>query len=240
MVCTLTFDQEGSIRGHGTDDLSQYKISGRVQPNGSFKFDKKYRGRQTHTVVYTGAVEWEPSGQPALRGQWSIPPVMMNGDGFLLAPAVDWRLLNVSYWYLGLNHIIHKHNSNTASLSWLSGYIYNRLTMYDKISQKTVDMIYSTLATPPSDPPIVFSPSATPSIPLLDPWQWACATKNCTACREGTLLSVTINQQYHKDYLTLQNCVYKVFCAAVLLTGNIMLYIFTWNFLWGNWGPHEP
>ena len=85
MVLTLTFKQDGSIGGQGIDDLSQYKISGSTQPDGTFRFDKKYCGRvHTHTVIYSGSVKWQPTGRPELRGKWSIPP--MEGEGFLLTP----------------------------------------------------------------------------------------------------------------------------------------------------------
>lgn len=73
--CTMVFDQDGSIAALGSDEVSDYSISGNLEPDGTFKFRKQYNGPTAHhLVVYTGSVEWKD--QPVLQGNWTIP-----GDG---------------------------------------------------------------------------------------------------------------------------------------------------------------
>ena len=79
MPCTLIIDKNGNIAGRGKD-ISQFSISGKIEPDGTFGFTKQYGGpTQHHPVIYNGLVEW--TDQPILRGKWSIGP---NRDIFLL------------------------------------------------------------------------------------------------------------------------------------------------------------
>jgi len=55
----------GDLRGAGSDDIGEFDIYGRLS-DGSFRFDKTYRG--AHTVVYRGR-----RNGANLTGRWEIP-----------------------------------------------------------------------------------------------------------------------------------------------------------------------
>ena len=69
--CMLVIDLDGNIAGKGTDEVSDYTVSGSIENDGTFKFDKQYVGPTSHhLVVYTGSVEWKD--KPVLQGEWNI------------------------------------------------------------------------------------------------------------------------------------------------------------------------
>jgi hypothetical protein len=59
-------DLNGNIWGHGSDNVGNFNISGRMNNNGSFKFVKQYYGQ--HAVTYQGRCQGA-----YLSGQWVIP-----------------------------------------------------------------------------------------------------------------------------------------------------------------------
>lgn len=70
--CVIIIDQDGNMAGRGSDEVSNYNVSGKIQPDGTFMFRKQYEGpTQYHLVVYSGSVEW--NDQPVLQGNWRIP-----------------------------------------------------------------------------------------------------------------------------------------------------------------------
>ena len=69
--CMLVIDLDGNMAGKGNDEVSDYTVSGLIESDGTFKFDKQYVGPTSHPlVVYTGSVEWKD--QPVLQGEWNI------------------------------------------------------------------------------------------------------------------------------------------------------------------------
>ena len=79
MTCSLTFSQDGTISGQGSDDIGKFTISGKIEPNDSFAFTKQYVGK--HSVAYSGSVQW--GDLPSLQGQWHLGG---QSDGFMLSP----------------------------------------------------------------------------------------------------------------------------------------------------------
>ena len=69
--CVLVFDWDRKIAGKGSDTVSNYTVSGQVNPDGQFEFRKVYSGPTAyHTVTYEGTVEM--CDQPVLQGEWCI------------------------------------------------------------------------------------------------------------------------------------------------------------------------
>ena len=83
MPCTLIIDRDDNIAGRG-EDISRFSISGRIEPDGTFKFTKQYEGpTRHHMVFYSGSVEW--TDQPVLRGKWNFGGFFGGGgDEFML------------------------------------------------------------------------------------------------------------------------------------------------------------
>lgn len=82
--CMMVIDLDGNIAARGSDEVSDYSVSGKLEPDGTFEFCKQYNGpTQYHQVVYTGSVEWKD--QPVLQGKWTIPS---DGqiDDFVIVP----------------------------------------------------------------------------------------------------------------------------------------------------------
>jgi len=79
MTCSLTFSQDGTISGQGSDDIGKYTISGKMEASNSFAFTKQYVG--AHSVAYSGTVQW--GDLPTLQGQWQLEG---QSDGFMLCP----------------------------------------------------------------------------------------------------------------------------------------------------------
>ena len=80
MPCTLIIDQDGNMAARG-NDISRYSISGKIEPDGTFTFNKQYEGPvHHHAVIYSGSVEWRDQW-PVLRGKWNIHSF---GDEFML------------------------------------------------------------------------------------------------------------------------------------------------------------
>ncbi len=82
--CMMVIDLDGNMAALGSDEVSDYSVSGMLEPDGTFEFRKQYNGpTQYHQVVYTGSVEWKD--QPVLQGKWTIPS---DGqiDDFVIVP----------------------------------------------------------------------------------------------------------------------------------------------------------
>ena len=81
--CMLIIDQNGDMAGRGSD-ISHYSVSGKIEPDGKFTFNKQYEGpRCNHLVVYSGSVEWKD--QPVLQGKWNIPSDGQVDDFMIIA-----------------------------------------------------------------------------------------------------------------------------------------------------------
>ena len=106
--CMLIIDQDGNMAGKGCDSVSNYKIDGRIDENGNFRFNKQYIGpTSTHLVIYRGTLEWET--KPVLQGQWSIPPSQQ--DDFVLIPdAVGLEAAVISLSCLSAKEVLRMSN----------------------------------------------------------------------------------------------------------------------------------
>ena len=49
--CMLVIDLDGNMAGKGTDEVSDYTVSGLIESDGTFKFDKQYVGPTSHHLV---------------------------------------------------------------------------------------------------------------------------------------------------------------------------------------------
>ena len=79
MTCSLTFSQDGTVSGQGSDDIGRYTISGKMETSNSFAFTKQYVG--AHSVAYSGTVQW--GDLPKLQGLWQLGG---QSGGFMLYP----------------------------------------------------------------------------------------------------------------------------------------------------------
>ena len=83
LQCMLIIDQDANMAGRG-NDISRFSISGKIEPDGTFRFNKQYEGpTQHHMVIYRGSLEW--TSQPVLRGKWNIG---YSSDEFMLSSGV--------------------------------------------------------------------------------------------------------------------------------------------------------
>ena len=81
--CKLIIDLEGNMAGSG-NDISRYTVSGKIDSDGKFIFNKHYEGPTCHhVVVYSGSVEWRD--QPILQGKWTIPSGGQSDDFVIIA-----------------------------------------------------------------------------------------------------------------------------------------------------------
>jgi hypothetical protein len=77
---TLRF-RDGRVEGEGRDVIGEFTFHGTWSDQGQVRMTKAYHNR--HSVHYVGQV----SGEGAVVGQWSIPP-LFSGP-FVLMPLVE-------------------------------------------------------------------------------------------------------------------------------------------------------
>ena len=83
MRCMLIIDQDGNMAGHG-NDISKFSLSGKIEPDGTFRFEQQYEGPEAYDlVVFSGSVEWKD--QAVLQGTWTIPADGQE-DEFMIVP----------------------------------------------------------------------------------------------------------------------------------------------------------
>ena len=106
--CMLIIDRDGNMAGKGCDSVSNYKIDGRIDENGNFRFNKQYTGpTATHLVIYRGTLEWER--KPVLQGQFSIPPSQEKAF-FLIPDAVGLEAAVISLSCLSAEEVLRMSN----------------------------------------------------------------------------------------------------------------------------------
>ena len=103
--CMLIIDHDGNMAGRGSD-ISSYTVSGKIEPDGSFNFNKQYQGPTSfHLVVYSGSIEWRD--QPVLQGRWEIPSDGQVDCFLLIADDVGLEAAAISLCCYRADEVLH-------------------------------------------------------------------------------------------------------------------------------------